>query len=111
MTCVSCTPLLAQTLASFDQFSNLVLLDALERRIVAVRRDNTTGNSPSHYYTDIPLGLYIVRGESLVIIGEVHDESDTGGGWMQRVTLDELQSLASRAEPPVEWDFDADLTA
>jgi small nuclear ribonucleoprotein (snRNP)-like protein len=104
----------SQTLASFDQFSNLVLLDALERRIVAVRREDNP-NSPSHFYTDIPLGLYIVRGESLVVIGEVHDESnagdDGGGGWMQRVSLDELQSLASRAEPPVEWDFDGDLIA
>lgn len=44
------------TLRSFDQFANIVLEGAVERIIV--------GSS----YSDIPLGLYIVRGENVVLM-------------------------------------------
>ena len=45
------------TLRSLDQFSNLVLEETVERHIV--------GNK----FSDIYLGLYVVRGESLVLLG------------------------------------------
>ncbi|XP_040971249.1 sm-like protein LSM1A isoform X2 [Gossypium hirsutum] len=46
-------------LRSFDQFANVVLEGACERVIVG------------DLYCDIPLGLYVIRGENVVIIGEL----------------------------------------
>jgi hypothetical protein len=109
-----------------------VLLDAIERRIVTVRHSSDEAAAPnsafggnvSHYFADIPLGMYIVRGDSLVVAGEVHNPDEgidahaqlsssypTPG--MQRVSLEELQKLSTSkdAEPPIEWDFDGDLIA
>ncbi|XP_018488743.1 sm-like protein LSM1B isoform X2 [Raphanus sativus] len=45
------------TLRSFDQFANAVLEGACERVIVGEQ------------YCDIPLGLYVIRGENVVLIG------------------------------------------
>ena len=94
-----------QTLSSFDQFSNMVLLDAIERRIVTIKAND----GPSkNYYADDPLGMYIVRGDSMVLCGELHNNQ-----WplLQEVTLEELEQLQDQAEAPLEWEFDLDLTA
>ena len=48
-------------LRSFDQFANIVLENACERIIV--------GTS----FSDIPLGLYIVRGENVVLMGDIDE--------------------------------------
>ena len=50
---------LVGTLRSLDQFSNLVLEDSFERHIA------------ENQYADIYLGLYIVRGESVVMVAEI----------------------------------------
>ena len=50
---------LVGTLRSLDQFSNLVLEDSFERHIV------------ENKYADIYLGLYILRGESIVMVAEI----------------------------------------
>ena len=55
------------TLRSFDQFANIVLENAFERIIVGAN------------YSDIPLGLYIVRGENVVLMGEVDESRETEG--------------------------------
>lgn len=83
----------------------MVLLDAIERRIVTVKDDNGVARN---FYSDIPLGIYVVRGDSMVLAGEVHDNS---AQLMQEVSLEELESLAVKADAPLEWDFDGDLTA
>ncbi|ODQ50748.1 hypothetical protein SAICODRAFT_61144, partial [Saitoella complicata NRRL Y-17804] len=53
-------------LRSFDQYANLVLTDTTER---------------IHYadvYGDIPRGVFIVRGENVVLLGEIDlDKEDT----------------------------------
>jgi len=71
------------TLRSFDQFSNMVLQDTCERRVLNVNvktnksdtnNDNdkaTSTNQTCCYYTDIRLGLYLIRGDSMVLLGEV----------------------------------------
>ena len=51
-------------LRSFDQFANLVLEKATERIIV--------GN----LYAEVPLGLYVVRGENVVLLGEIDEARD-----------------------------------
>ncbi|RCH83296.1 hypothetical protein CU098_004193 [Rhizopus stolonifer] len=47
------------TLRSFDQFANLVLQDTIERIYV--------GNC----YGDIPRGIFLIRGENVVLVGEI----------------------------------------
>ncbi|KAI8352098.1 hypothetical protein BD560DRAFT_376217 [Blakeslea trispora] len=47
------------TLRSFDQFANLVLQDTIERIYV--------GNC----YGDIPRGIFLIRGENVVLLGEI----------------------------------------
>lgn len=56
-------------LRSFDQFSNFLLEDSSERRILDL------GNG-SFVYTDIQLGLFLVRGDSMVLLGEVEDDNE-----------------------------------
>lgn len=82
-----------------------MLIDSLERRIVTLKDDN---GIPRNFYSDIPLGIYVVRGDSLVLAGEVHDNAVMH---MQQVSLEELEKLAVKADPPLEWDFDGDLIA
>ena len=52
---------LVGNIRSFDQYSNLVLEDTCERIVVGKK------------YSDIPLGLFIVRGDNLVLCGEVDE--------------------------------------
>ena len=52
-------------LRSFDQFMNLILEDTCERVLL-------TGK-----YCDFPLGLYIVRGDNIVLLGEIDEERET----------------------------------
>lgn len=75
------------TLRSFDQFANIVLEGAVERIIVA------------QSYSDIPLGLYIVRGENVVLMGEVDEEKETEG--LTMVDNDEIKR-AREAEKAAE---------
>ncbi len=49
---------------SFDQFANLVLETAIERIVVG------------YLYAEKPLGLYVVRGENVVLLGEIDDARD-----------------------------------
>ncbi|XP_024971865.1 sm-like protein LSM1B isoform X2 [Cynara cardunculus var. scolymus] len=51
-------------LRSFDQFANAVLEGACERVIVG------------DLYCDISLGLYVIRGENVVLIGELDLEKE-----------------------------------
>jgi small nuclear ribonucleoprotein (snRNP)-like protein len=46
-------------LRSFDQFANVVLEEAVERVIIDKR------------YADVPLGLYVIRGENVVLLGQI----------------------------------------
>ena len=75
------------TLRSFDQFANIVLENAFERIIV--------GSS----FSDIPLGLYIVRGENVVLMGEVDESIETEG--LVMVDNDEIKR-AREAEKAAE---------
>ncbi len=87
-------------LRSFDQFSNLVLEDASERK---VHRDDDGVT----YFADVPLGVYVVRGDSMVMLGQI--SSDQG---MKQVDLEELEELVkSSSREALEWDFDKDLLA
>jgi len=102
------SPKHTQTLVSYDQFNNLVLMDAMERRMV--QQTNVL------YYADLPLGLYVVRGDSMVLAGHIPHETETATTAnvvpMKQVTLEELDQLQQPASAaPLEWDFDTDLIA
>jgi U6 snRNA-associated Sm-like protein LSm1 len=72
------------TRRSFDQFANLVMEDTVERIIVGTQ------------YAEVPLGLYIVRGENVVLLGEV-DESKDPPAALQLVSEDAIKQ-AKKAE-------------
>jgi U6 snRNA-associated Sm-like protein LSm1 len=115
-------------LRTFDQFSNMVLQETSERRILVVAEEE--GAEPSStqggtvcYQTDIELGLFVVRGDSVVLFGEVYeDEEEIGDGRVRFVSLEEFERLQEeetrrkgeseeRREEPIIWDFDMDLVA
>nr|XP_027067321.1 LOW QUALITY PROTEIN: sm-like protein LSM1B [Coffea arabica] len=73
------------TLRSFDQFANVVLEGACERVIVR------------HLYSDIPMGLDVIRGENVVLTGELGVEEDELLRQMTGVSAAEIQR-AQRAE-------------
>lgn len=72
-------------LRSFDQFANLVLEHAVERIIVGDQ------------YGDIPLGLNVVRGENVVLLGEIDESRAEVPASLRRVSEAEIK-LAQQAE-------------
>ncbi|KAK1747344.1 U6 snRNA-associated Sm-like protein LSm1 [Skeletonema marinoi] len=111
---------LVGTLRTFDQFSNMVMEGTSERRILVVTKDK---DETICYQTDIKLGLYIVRGDSIVLMGEVDDEEEQldNDGKIRIVSLEEFEQLeeeeTKRKEEggevidAINWDFDMDLVA
>ncbi|KAB2024474.1 hypothetical protein E1A91_D06G091700v1 [Gossypium mustelinum] len=72
-------------LRSFDQFANVILEGACERVIVG------------DLYCDIPLGLYVIRGENVVLIGELDLEKEELPSRMNPVSEAEIKR-AQKAE-------------
>lgn len=62
-------------LESYDQLTNLVLSGALERVI-------RTPDEPEDSQ-EVPLGLYIVRGDNVCTVGLVDEELDNSINWAQ----------------------------
>lgn len=62
------------------------------------------------HYCDVPMGLYVVRGDSMVLLGQVGDFMLKEK--MKSVDLDELMAMiAESGTGAINWDFDADLEA
>lgn len=82
-------------LRSFDHFLNMTLESTAERVILKGK------------YCDIPLGLYIVRGDNIVLLGEVDDDNDNQSK-LVRISVEELVELQRVVDDDgkVEWDFD-----
>ncbi|GLJ26405.1 hypothetical protein SUGI_0509040 [Cryptomeria japonica] len=66
-------------LRSFDQFANAVLENAFERVIVG------------DLYCDLPQGLYVIRGENVVLIGEMDPEREDLPANMIQVSSTEIE--------------------
>merc|ERR1712137_1507590 len=81
------------TLRSFDHFANVVLENTTERLFV--------GN----VYGDIPLGLFVVRGDNIVLIGDMDADKERDQP-LRKVTVEEILKLytASKSEAPQERD-------
>lgn len=66
---------LVGVLASYDNTTNLVLQGTVERVI----RPADEGE-PS---TEVPLGLYLIRGENVCVVGQVDEALDTSINWTE----------------------------
>ena len=107
----------------------MVLDGASERRF---HSSDKTGEEEKTvtYYADVPLGMYIVRGDSIVLLGQVgsEEEEEAQSGLtasivtMKKLDIEELEELVASSEEPqdnggdeesksLEWDFDKDLLA
>eukprot|EP01135_Chromosphaera_perkinsii_P008583 Nk52_evm25s1401 gene=Nk52_evmTU25s1401 len=64
-------------LRSFDQFANLVLQDTIERIYVG------------KCYGDIPRGIFIIRGENVILLGEIDTEMETTAT-LREVSVEEI---------------------
>lgn len=66
-------------LRSWDQFANLVLADTKERYYVEAP---VSDGPPRKLFCDIPRGTYLVRGENVLMLGEIdldRDDEDPPG--------------------------------
>ncbi len=93
-------------LRSFDQFSNMVVEGAVERRFCWSKG----------VFADVPMGTYIVRGDNVVLLGEVIQHEPTEGlKQVSEVKLEEAMNALNDSERENEekvkasWDFDLDL--
>jgi U6 snRNA-associated Sm-like protein LSm1 len=82
--------------ASFDHFANIVLESAVERIVV------------QDCYADIPFGILVVRGENVMLLGELDPAKEAQLGLtLKLVTEPEIRrSLAAQSEDNVgtfEW--------
>ena len=120
----------------------MVLQETSERRILVVDKDvnkpkvediddadgQAQQSKPSSanticYQTDIELGLFVVRGDNVVLLGEVGEEEEEQNNEQIRfVSLEEFEQLEDEEyrrkeekdgeeEEPINWDFDQDLVA
>ncbi|KFA78954.1 hypothetical protein S40288_00562 [Stachybotrys chartarum IBT 40288] len=62
-------------LRSWDQFANLVLQSTTER-IFAPIPGATASDYPQGLYVDIPHGIFLVRGENVLLLGEIDLDKD-----------------------------------
>eukprot|EP00615_Pteridomonas_danica_P013336 CAMPEP_0114337992 /NCGR_PEP_ID=MMETSP0101-20121206/6744_1 /TAXON_ID=38822 ORGANISM="Pteridomonas danica, Strain PT" /NCGR_SAMPLE_ID=MMETSP0101 /ASSEMBLY_ACC=CAM_ASM_000211 /LENGTH=131 /DNA_ID=CAMNT_0001470435 /DNA_START=6 /DNA_END=401 /DNA_ORIENTATION=- len=83
---------LVGTMRSFDQFSNMVLEGTVERHIAKGLK------------FDLPLGLYIVRGDNVVVLGELDPVKEKA---LNLKDADEVTvRTAEKQIKGVEWDFE-----
>lgn len=80
-------------LRSFDQFMNLIMEETHERIIVEEK------------YSDILLGLYIVRGDNIVVMGEI-DVVKENSGHISKVEPELIQSILDTNKDKIKWDFE-----
>lgn len=67
-------------LRSFDQYANLILDNTVERLTV------------EDSYADVPIGIFVIRGENVMLLGEVDEERELNvGSSMKQVTEPEIR--------------------
>lgn len=75
-------------LRSFDQFANLILDNAVERLTI------------EDMYADIKMGIFVIRGENVMLLGEVDEQKELEiGSTLKQVSEEEIRKLiASKKE-------------
>jgi len=61
-------------LRSWDQFANLALQSTTER--IFAPQPNAPADQPRGYFADVPHGLFLVRGENVLLLGEIDLDKD-----------------------------------
>lgn len=80
-------------LQSFDQFGNLVLSKTVERIIV------------KKLYSDKSVGTYILRGENIVLLGEIDPAKEAEGGLTSVSHAEIKKAQLESKEAVVDWSF------
>lgn len=75
-------------LRSFDQFANLILDNAVERLAI------------EDMYADVKMGIFVIRGENVMLLGEVDEQKELEiGSTLKQVSEEEIRKLiASKKE-------------
>jgi hypothetical protein len=66
----------------------------------------TVHKSPGKY-CDIPLGLYVVRGDSIVLMGELDAEKEEKDMKLEKITPQQFADLPEAEGGKIEWDFES----
>ncbi|RMZ89547.1 hypothetical protein DV736_g3216, partial [Chaetothyriales sp. CBS 134916] len=83
-------------LRTWDQFANLVLADTLERSFATVPQPD---GSVKRQYCDVPRGTYLVRGENVLLIGEVDlDKDDDAPPGYEEGNVEQVIACVEEAE-------------
>ncbi|KIE02553.1 small nuclear ribonucleoprotein (LSM1), partial [Metarhizium majus ARSEF 297] len=61
-------------LRSWDQFANLVLQSTTER--IFALKPGTDPSAPKGYYADVAHGIFLIRGENVLLLGEIDLDKD-----------------------------------
>ncbi|EWY86224.1 hypothetical protein FOQG_05348 [Fusarium oxysporum f. sp. raphani 54005] len=81
-------------LRSWDQFANLVLQSTVER-IFAPSPESAGSDRPTGLYADINHGIFLVRGENVLLLGEIDlDRDDDPPPGFELGELDVVKKLA-----------------
>ncbi|KAJ8601299.1 hypothetical protein CTAYLR_007217 [Chrysophaeum taylorii] len=86
---------------SFDQFANLVLEDTYERRVVVPESGRAS-------YGDVRVGLYVVRGDAIVLLGEVDPDLEETETYPEEVSATDIMDLEHASETDVQADLRVD---
>ena len=57
-------------------------------------------------YADIPLGLHIVRGDNIVLLGEIDVVKETNDMRLTRISPEEISELTDVINEKIVWDFE-----
>lgn len=57
-------------------------------------------------YCDIPLGLYIVRGDNIVLLGQIDEELEASEMKLEKISPEELANYPDEGNEKVIWDFE-----
>ncbi|EAL67532.1 hypothetical protein ACTFIW_006806 [Dictyostelium discoideum] len=68
---------------TFDQFANIVLQDTIERIYVG------------DCYSDKNLGLFFIRGDNVVILGEIDPDKEVQEKKLKKISWDEITKAAA----------------
>ncbi|ORY64383.1 uncharacterized protein BCR38DRAFT_213253 [Pseudomassariella vexata] len=81
-------------LRSWDQFANLVLQSTVER-IYATLPGAKESSALKGYYADKPHGIFLVRGENVLLLGEIDlDKDDESPLGFEQAELEKVEKLA-----------------
>ncbi|CAJ0555202.1 Ff.00g052670.m01.CDS01 [Fusarium sp. VM40] len=81
-------------LRSWDQFANLVLQSTVER-IFAPSPESAGSDRPTGLYADINHGTFLVRGENVLLLGEIDlDRDDEPPPGFELAELDVVKKIA-----------------